>query len=97
MKKIALLILTLGIVLLLFGGWLVMTNKAYNQAAERRIECDLVYGEQPANVREKETCVAESKEIEQSYHQKAYTSIGVGLVVVTSSLYVYHKKRNQKV
>jgi hypothetical protein len=96
MKKIALLTLTIGIVLLLFGVWLLQSNKGANEAAARRLECTVIYGEEPANIREKETCLTEADEIKSSYDQRMYTSIGVGLVVAAISAYVLTKKRQQK-
>lgn len=93
MKKIALITLILGIVLLVFGAWLVLSNKGTSEANERRFECQFVYGEQTANVREKDTCLAEADQIASTYREKAFTSLGVGFVVTVTSLHIYLKKR----
>lgn len=97
MKKIATLTMILGIILLLFGAWLIQDNKGFREAAERRAGCDVVYGLEPVNVREKETCLAEADDIEAAYKDKVYTSVGVGLVVVVTSAFVIVKKRRAKV
>lgn len=96
MKKLAIITLLTGVLLLLYGGWLLGTNKPEVEANARVVDCDAVFGLSPANVREKDTCLAEAEQIKMSYQQKMIAALAGGLVITGTSVYVLSKKQRLK-